>query len=132
MSRSSTSQAAETCQITFEPRNQYLYFLVEGETQNYPVMKQYWQNIAQKTSEHNSKRILLENVIPAVVSITDMFRIVSELSGMGLSESKLAVVDRHPEHSEANEFAVTVATNRGIRMRTFSSVRDAEEWLVTG
>ena len=131
MSRS-TVQAAETCQITFEPRNQYLYFLVEGETQNYPVMKQYWQNIAQKTSEYNSKLILLENDIPAVVSIVDMFRIVSELSGMGLSMSRLAVVDRHPEHSQANEFAVTVAANRGVRMRTFSSVCDAEVWLTTG
>jgi hypothetical protein len=95
-------------------------------------MKHYWQNIVQKKSEYNSNLILLENNIPAVVSIIDMFRIVSELSGMGLSGSKLAVVDRHPEHTEANEFAVTVATNRGVRMRTFSSVRDAEEWLLTG
>jgi hypothetical protein len=131
MSRS-TVQVAKACQITFEPRNQYLYFLVEGETQNYPVMKQYWQDIAQKKSEYNSNLILLENDIPAVVSIVDMFRIVSELSGMGLSGSKLAVVDRYPEHLRANEFAVTVAINRGVRMRTFSSVRDAEKWLMTG
>jgi hypothetical protein len=131
MSRS-TVQAAKTCQITFEPRNRYLYVLVEGDTQNYHVMKQYWQNIAQKRSEQNCRRVLLENDIPAAVSITDMFKIVSELPGMGFSLSRLAVVDRNPEHGQINEFAEVVASNRGIRMRTFSRVRDAEEWLLIG
>jgi hypothetical protein len=131
MSRS-TVQAAKTCQITFEPRNQYLYVLVEGESQNYHVMKQYWQNIAQKRSEHNCRRVLLENDIHAAVTMTDMFYIVSELPGMGFSPSRLAVVDRNPEHGQINEFAEVVALNRGVRMRTFSRVRDAEEWLLIG
>jgi len=128
----STLRATETYQITFDFRDQYLYALIEGETRNYPIMKQYWQDIAHKSAEGNCKRILLENDIAENVSVMDMYTIMRSLSGMGFSQSRLALVDRHPEHREINEFGATVASNRGIKARVFDSVGDAAIWLMTG
>jgi hypothetical protein len=46
---------------------------------------------------------------------------------------RVAYVDLNPEHSAANmEFAKTVAGNRGLDVRVFATVAEAEAWLRSG
>jgi hypothetical protein len=44
---------------------------------------------------------------------------------------RIAYVDTNPEHDpKTMKFAETVATNRGVNVRVFSGLEDAEKWLV--
>jgi hypothetical protein len=43
---------------------------------------------------------------------------------------RIAYIDANPEHhTEALQFAETVAVNRAVNIRFFSSVANAEKWL---
>jgi hypothetical protein len=42
----------------------------------------------------------------------------------------IAFVDTNPEHDAARmRFAETVAVNRGVRLRVFPTVGEAEKWI---
>lgn len=43
----------------------------------------------------------------------------------------VAYVDVHAKNHDNMKFAETVAVNRGVPVRVFGSVRDAEEWLLS-
>ena len=43
---------------------------------------------------------------------------------------RIAYVDVNPEHPTAHmQFAETVAVNRGMNIRMFATVAEAEEWV---
>jgi hypothetical protein len=47
--------------------------------------------------------------------------------------SKIAYVDINPEHNANDmEFAEDVAVNRGVFVRVFSTIHEAEQWLMRG
>ncbi len=50
----------------------------------------------------------------------------------GLIVEQVAYVDTNPEHdSTLLDFIETVAVNRGVRVRVFGTVSEAETWLAT-
>ena len=59
-----------------------------------------------------------------------MFYLAEEMSKMGYRGIKIAFVDDNPDHRELNSFGETVATNRGISVKMFKDVIEAEKWLV--
>jgi hypothetical protein len=60
-----------------------------------------------------------------------VFAIVAERSRtVSLPLRWIAYVDVNPEHSKGRMlFAETVAVRRGINVRVFSTIADAEQWL---
>ena len=117
--------------LHFEARNKYDYFRIDGATLNYDVLRTRLQAIALKRGACERNLILVENNFRDSLSLTDLFRIITDLPAIGYSEFHLAIADSNPNHVNNNEFANTVAHNRGLRMRAFSSVHDAEGWLMT-
>lgn len=116
--------------IRFEYRPGYLYVFVEGEHDSYAISRQYWQEIADACRENAVKKVLVEEDIPESVSMSDMFRLVSELGQLGFTGIKVAFVDRQLDHASLNEFGVLVGVNRGLVGKAFGNQAAAEEWLV--
>lgn len=122
---------SENHDLHFEARNNYDYFRLDGTTLNYEVLKGHLQTIAKTRGECERNLILIENNFRDNLSLADMFRIITDLPAIGYSKFSLAIADSNPDHKTNNDFANTVADNRGLRMRAFSSVGDAEGWLLT-
>jgi hypothetical protein len=120
----------ENDDLHFEARINYDYFRIEGATLNYDVLKRRLQAIIQARGKCERNLILLENNFRNNLSITDLFWVITDLPAIGYSKFRLAIADSNPNHKNNNDFANTVADNRGLRMRAFSSVRDAEGWLL--
>ena len=61
----------------------------------------------------------------------DVFQIVADESGRSQGFFKaVAYVDVNAE-GDSMKFAETVAVNRGLPVRVFTSVGDAEQWLLS-
>lgn len=125
------SSDAKPYQITFEERPRYLYVYVTGDSDSYEISRRYWLEVSAMSAETGYKRILIEEDILETVSISDMYRLASELPQMGFFGVRLAFVDRYAEHSELNEFGELVAVNRGIMGKIFNDLQAAEEWLLS-
>lgn len=117
--------------LSFEHRPQYLYVYIAGETDNYEISRQYWLEIARECQRINCKKLLIEEDIPEIVSMADMYRIASEIPHMGFVGVRIAFVDRFLEHQNLNKFGELVATNRGVYGRIFNDTAEAEKWLLS-
>ena len=116
--------------LTFEERPHYLYARVEGEKDSYEISHAFWTEVAGECERRRASKVLVEENIPEVVSVSEMYAIASELPDMFLSVS-IAFVDPHANQAELNSFGELVAQNRGVRGRFFADVASAEEWLRT-
>lgn len=125
------SSDAKPYQITFEQRPEYLYVYVTGDADSYEISRSYWLEVSAMRAETGYKKILIEEDIPEAISISDMYRLASELPQMGLFGVRLAFVDRYAEQNELNEFGELVAVNRGIMGKIFNDLTAAEEWLLS-
>lgn len=127
---STIESTLESPDLHFETRKNYDYFRIDGATLNYDIMKRRLLAIAKARGKCERNFILVENSFRDNLSITDLFRIITDLPAIGYSQFTLAIADSNPDHANNNDFANTVADNRGLRMHAFSSVRDAEGWLL--
>lgn len=117
-------------QITFEDRTRYLYVYVTGEHDSYEISRRYWQEVADKCSRENCSRVLIEEDIPEMVSMAEVFKLASEIPQMGFYGIRIAFVDRYIEHHDLNQFAELVAVNRGLYGKIFNDTAEAEKWLL--
>lgn len=79
----------------------------------------------------NCTAVLLEmNLVGPSMSTLSLFGVVEERSSQGQQLRKIAYVDASAERSlEHKMFAETVARNRGVNVRFFQSVAEAEKWM---
>jgi hypothetical protein len=124
------SSDAKPYQITFEERRQYLYVYVTGDQDSYEISRSYWLAVSAACGKINCKKILIEEDIPEVVSMSEMYRLASELPQMGFFGVRVAFFDRYAEQNQLNEFGELVAVNRGITGKIFNDIQTAEEWLL--
>jgi hypothetical protein len=117
-------------QLTFEQRDGYLYAYVEGEHDNYAISCAYWQEVADEVVRTGAKCVLIDENIVESASISDVFRLASEMPHMGFGATRIAFVDRYLEQNEINEFAELVAVNRGLNGKIFNDETVALEWLL--
>lgn len=113
--------------ISIENRGEYLYVLVGGEILTAAISKQYWDEITEETIRLEKTKILIEKNFPQTVSVAEMYE-------MGVNVSKffetkfIAFVDRFG-NPDINYFGQMVAENRGVKMKVFENVTQAEKWL---
>lgn len=98
--------------------------------QTYEIMKRYWQEIADECLSTGCRKVLIEKQISAVASMVDFFQIASDVPYMGFAGVKVAFVSSAPSHFEPTKFAEIVATNRGLNVKLFDNVEEAEAWLL--
>jgi hypothetical protein len=108
----------------------YLHAVVTGENSKEAVAR-YLDEIQRECAARNCFRLLIEErLVGPRLGTTSVFEIASEKSESAPGRFKaIAYVDVNAE-GDRMEFAETVAINRGLPVRVFSSVADAENWML--
>jgi hypothetical protein len=131
MSDEATPAVNYRCAV--EPRQGYLHLSITGENTAANVRRILGDMVAA-CAQHGSSRVLVEEHLsgPSLGTV-EAFEIVSEGSTTARTlVQQIAYVDTNPEHdSSLLKFIETVAVNRGVRVRLFATVREAEAWLAT-
>ena len=111
----------------------YLHIVVRG-TNDAATIRRYIREGLTAAIDASCPNLLIEEDLEGPrLDMGEIFQIVSEASrSAGTSVQRVAFVDVNPAHSPANmKFAETVARNRGMGMNSFSTVAEAEQWLLS-
>ena len=119
--------------LVVEPRPGYLHISVNGANSADNV-RQILGDVIAACTQHGCARVLFEeHLLGPSLGTVEAFEIVSEGSNSARPVvQQVAYVDTNPEHdSSLLEFIETVAVNRGIHVRVFATVREAEAWIAS-
>jgi len=116
--------------LTISQKPTYLHAIVTGQNSKETVMG-YLQELRLQCADRGCTRVLIEERLegPRLGAI-DVFEIAEEGSNRAFGSFRtIAYVDVNAE-GDLMKFAETVAVNRFLSVRVFSSVNDAEKWLL--
>ena len=118
---------------TLKIRNQgtYLHMIAEGDGTAEDVAG-YLSEGLKKCIELRCPNVLIEeNLKGPTLSIFAVYEIVTKICWQAASVVRhVAYVDINPEcKKEVNQFAETTAVNRGVNVKLFDTVAEAENWL---
>ena len=119
-----------TYKLTIDQKPAYLHAIVTGCNTKGNVA-QYLAQILAECKARNCFRLLIEERLEGPrLGIVEVFEIASEGSRRAFGMlSAIAYVDVHAA-GDLMQFAETVGANRALRVAVFSSVADAEKWLL--
>ena len=114
--------------LTIEVKGHYLHAIVTGLNSVENVVS-YLQQLRKECDARGCFRVLIEERLEGPrLRTLDVFQIASQ-GVVGASRmDAMAFVDVNAE-GDLMKFAETVAANRGLPMRLFTSVSDARKWL---
>jgi hypothetical protein len=116
--------------LTIVQNTTYLHATVTGTNTRENVAR-YLEEIRNECMSRNCLRVLIEEHLEGPrLAMMDVFRIATEGSNrsVGMLEA-IAYVDVEAG-GDLMKFAETVAVNRAMPVMVFSSVSDAEKWLL--
>lgn len=120
---------AKPYEIKLEDRGEYLYALVSGEILKPEIAKQYWDEIAERSFALRQTKIMIEKDFSQTVSAPAMLS-MGDYLGKLLATKKIAFLDRH-ENAAINNLGQKIAENRGVKMKVFQDIEEAEKWLLS-
>ena len=86
--------------------------------------------VLQESARSGRLRILIELDQQFPLSPTSQHALVKRLPEIGFTHKhRIALVHRTVEARKANDFINLVAFNRGVNVRNFPGLQDAETWL---
>jgi len=119
-----------TYKLTIDQKPTYLHAIVTGRNSIENVVR-YLEEILRECTARSCSRVLIEERLegPRLGTI-DVFEIASQgpIDAQGRLKA-IAYVDVHVE-GNLMQFAENVAVNRGLPLAVFSTVADAEKWLL--
>lgn len=117
--------------LSINPRPGFLHARITGEN-SVATVQGYMAQLRAACQSHRCPDVLIEENLtgPGLQS----FDIFGMISGGARETSqalgRIAYVDTNPEHERRlMQFAETVAVNRGVSIRVFATVADAEAWI---
>jgi len=115
--------------LKLEPKDDYLHAVVTGDNTREDVFG-YLRELLRVCQQRHVTRLLIEERLTGErLGPVDVFDIASQGSSEAVgSLSTIAYVDVHAV-GDAMKFAEDVAVNRGLRVRIFATVAEAEQWL---
>ena len=119
-----------TYKLTIDQKSTYLHAIVTGQNSRENVTR-YLEKILYECTVRSCSRVLIEERLEGPrLKTLDVFKIASE----GCSKAKgrlkaIAYVDVNAE-GDSMQFAENVAVNRGLPVAVFSTLADAEKWLL--
>ena len=117
--------------VTFEDKPGYLHARVTGSNSRENVLA-YLNDVYTACVARNSRVVLIEEyLLGPSIPLSSVFQVVDARAPQARHAiKKIGYVDTNPEHDLTRmEFAEDVAVNRGVNMRLFPTVADAERWL---
>jgi hypothetical protein len=117
--------------LKFEQKDTYLHVTVTGQNSR-ETAAQYVQELLRECVARNCGRLLIEEHLEGPrLPMLDVFEIVADVSKKALGLLKaVGYVDVNAE-GDVMKFAETVALNRALPLRVFSTVAEAEQWLLS-
>jgi hypothetical protein len=115
--------------LRIEPKNSYLHAIVTGANSLENVVG-YMEQLAHECAARDCFRVLIEERLEGPrLQTMDVFRVASQ-SGKPLASQMRAIafVDVNAV-GDMMQFAEDVAVNRGLPVRMFQTVAQAEQWL---
>ena len=119
-------------QLKIEQKANYLHVTVTGQNSKENVAA-YLAELRSECIARGVFRVLIEERLEGPrLRTLDVFEIIFKGSKQALGMyTAIAYVDLNAE-GDLMKFAQTAAVNRGIPVSMFSSVADAEQWLLRG
>jgi len=120
-----------TYKLTIDQKPAYLHVIVTGQNSSENVMR-YLEETLRECMARGCFRVLIEERLDGPrLGTLDVFQIASEESSK--AEGLLKAIAYVDVNAEGNlmQFAETVAVNRGLPVVVFSTVADAEKWLLS-
>ncbi|MHA1940033.1 MAG: hypothetical protein ACW97O_17665 [Candidatus Thorarchaeota archaeon] len=119
-----------TYNLTIDKKPNYLHAIVTGQNCRENVAR-YLEEVLRECEDSNCFRVLIEERLEGPrLKTLDVFQIASEGSKQGIGKfHAVAYVDINAE-GDLMKFAETVAVNRALPVTVFSTVADAEKWLL--
>ena len=118
---------------TLKVRNQgtYLPLIAEGDTTVEDVAGYLSEGLKKCIELRCPNMLIEENLKGPSLGIFAVYEIVTKICWQAASAVRqVAYVDISPEHKkEVNQFAETTAVNRGVNVKLFDTVAEAENWL---
>ncbi len=117
--------------LTIIQKPTYLHAIVTGLNTKETVMS-YLREVSRECALRDCSRVLIEERLEGPrLDVIDVFEIADVGSSRALGSCRtIAYVDVNAE-GDLMKFAETVAANRFLFVKVFSSVRDAEKWLLS-
>jgi hypothetical protein len=115
--------------LEFHQKATYLHAVVTGKNSKENVLN-YLKEVLRECASRNYSKVLIEERLGGPrLGTLDVFSVSSEGASKALGKLKaMAYVDINAE-GNLMKFAETVAVNRGLPVRVFSTVAEAEKWL---
>ena len=117
--------------LNVEQRSNYLYITVTGDN-TVDSVQGYLAEVRDLCLQYKCPNVLLvENLAGPGLDTFHIYDLVSRNSPQTVPLiGRIAFVDINPAHNPKNmEFAEDVAVNRGVTVKVFSTLKEAEEWL---
>ncbi|MDQ5847557.1 MAG: hypothetical protein M3544_01160 [Pseudomonadota bacterium] len=119
-------------EFTIDADEEFLRVKVSGRESDKPP-SHLCAAIFSESSRLGRTRILIELDQKTPLSPTSQYDLISRLPQIGFTpQHKIALVHKAAALQQANQFIDVVAENRGLRVRNFPGVDDAESWLREG
>jgi hypothetical protein len=117
--------------ITFQSKVSYLHAVINGMNSKKNV-ESYLKEVILECKSRNFTRVLIEEHLNGPrLGAMDVYQIVSDISSVFQGYIKsLAYVDMNAK-GDLMHFAETVALNRNAPAAVFSTVGEAEQWLLS-
>ncbi len=116
--------------LRFEHRPELLVAHVSAPKDSVELSLSFLREIAEECRRCKDKRLLIIEDLGTNLSVMEMYEVACRGAEMGLRGVPIAYVDLKAEHHEMNLFGETVAVNRGVGVKFFRDVVEAEAWLV--
>jgi hypothetical protein len=117
-----------TYRLSIQEKSGYLHAVVTGQNTKENVAG-YLEEIRRECAGRHCYRVLIEERLDGPrLGLTDVFAISSRHGQPSGRTPTIAYVDVNAQGTTM-AFAENVAVNRGISVRVFGSVQNAEQWL---
>ena len=115
-----------------ENRQDYIYFLGEGIEDGLEENKQIHQMIINTCKSHKCNHVLIDDrEVTYTASIFSIYQLAKFYTTADIPRYiKRAAVVVNPKHNETNEFFENTTRNRGVDLRIFHRIEEAEAWLL--
>jgi hypothetical protein len=116
--------------LAFQSKVSYLHVVVTGMNSKKNV-ESYFKEVILECKSRNFNRVLIEEHLEGPrLGAMDVYQIVSDISSIFQGYIKsMAYVDMNAK-GDMMHFAETVALNRSAPAAVFSTVGEAEQWLL--
>ena len=117
-------------ELKFEDRSDYLYAQVMSEEEGCCYATgDYIGEIGEACRNTGCVRLLIEKMIPNTLWLWDSVFVLNHFPELGLSDIKVALVDRSATFFDTAGFGVCVGCEPKINMQVVSSFDAGESWL---